>query len=51
MLNGISHDGTGDMEGAKEGLGRGINGVWFRKPNRDCGTIPLGNPTGTSGDG
>ena len=50
MLDCIHHGIMGDMEGAKEGWGRGRNGVWFIKPDRDGGTIPLGNPTGTSCD-
>ena len=50
MLDGSYHDVTGDMEGAKEGYGRGGNGIWFIKPNRDGETITLGKPKGTSGD-
>ena len=50
MLDGSYHDGTSHMEVAKESYGRGRDGVWFRQPVRDGGTIPLGNPTGASGD-
>ena len=51
MLGGSSHGGTGDIKGDKEGEGRGGNSVWFRKPDGDGGTIPLGDPTGTLVDG
>ena len=51
MLDSISHDGTGDMEGYKESQDGGGDGVWFRQPVRDGGKITLGNFTGASGDG
>ena len=40
MLEGFHHNGTGDMEVAKESKGRGGDGVCSRKPDGDGGTIP-----------
>ena len=51
MLDSSSDDGTGDMETAKEGYGRGVDGVWFTQPDGDGRTIPLGDSTGASGYG
>ena len=50
-MDGSTHNGTGDMEGTKEGYARGGEGVWFRQPVGDGRAILLGNSTGTSGDG
>ena len=51
MLDGIYHDGTVHMEVANECQVRGGDGVQFRQPDGDGGTIPMGNPIGASGDG